>query len=40
MTDSSTNSSAAAPTCFFVTDGESYVPTTFSERAVGSIDQR
>ena len=27
MTDSSTNSSATAPTCFFVTDGKSYVPT-------------
>jgi hypothetical protein len=27
MTDSSTNSSAAAPTCFFVTDEKGYVPT-------------
>ena len=27
MTDSSTNPSAAVPTCFFVTDGEDYVPT-------------
>ena len=27
MTDSSTNSSAAVPTCFFVTDGKDYVPT-------------
>jgi hypothetical protein len=27
MTDSSTNSSAAVPTCFFVTDGTGYVPT-------------
>jgi hypothetical protein len=27
MTDSSTNSSDAAPTCFFVTDGKGYVPT-------------
>jgi hypothetical protein len=27
MTDSSTNSSAAVMTCFFVTDGKSYIPT-------------
>ena len=27
MTDSSTNSSAAVPTCFFVTDGKNYFPT-------------
>src|SRR6201996_4702505 len=27
MTGSSTNPSATAPTCFFVTDGKRYVPT-------------
>jgi hypothetical protein len=27
MKDSSTNRSAAVPTCFFVTDGKDYVPT-------------
>jgi hypothetical protein len=27
MTDSSTNTSATVPTCFFLTDGKSYVPT-------------
>jgi Thioesterase-like superfamily len=27
MTDTSTNTSATVPTCFFLTDGKSYVPT-------------
>jgi hypothetical protein len=31
MTDSSTNPSTAVPTCFFVADGDGYVPTPLAE---------